>query len=219
MKMNKHDFAASFDSLKASLSEDDFGGYPKDYQRIDQKTLPVIDALEIFRDSRVLEIGSNFGMYSLLMSEYAEKVFALEIDDNIFEVGLKWRKFFEERGLSFDNLEQIRGAAREAVRIDYNALLLTLVLYHLKDDEIDLLVKDAKQKCEKIIVQCRPGRAAALQRGSFKGHVSKNQRFDGLYDIAGNIKFLEAIGMKTISITVSEKMLGSEVFPVLVGSR
>ena len=219
MKITKDRFIASFKDLQDDLGDEGFGGYPKDYQRVDQKTLPVIDALETFSGKHVLELGSNFGMYSLLMTEYARKVVALEIDKSIFNVSLKWRKYFETRGMPFDNLEQINGAASEMVKIDYDALLLTLVLYHLNDDEIDVLVEDARKKCEKIIVQCRPGRAIASQRGSFTGHVSKTSRFDGLYEIAGNIRLLEAIGMKNISVTVSEKMLGSEVFPVIIGSK
>ena len=219
MKMNLEFFAANFENLNNSLAENKFSGYPKDYQRIDQKTIPVIERLEIFRGLNVLEVGSNYGMYSLLMSEIAYKVFALEIDKSIYEVGLKWRQFFENLGCSFYNLEQINDEATRAKQINYDALLLTLVLYHLNDAEIDLLIEDAKAKCEKIVIQCRPARNLAAQRGAFTGHISKTTRFDGLFDIAGNIKFLEAVGMKRISVTVSEKMLGSEVFPVLVGQR
>jgi hypothetical protein len=219
MKITKFTFAACFEDLKHSLSDKDFSGYPKDYQRIDQKTEPVIDQLALFRGSHVLEIGSNFGLYSLLMSDIADTIYALEVDKTIFSVGLRWRQFFVARGAILHNLKQIRGAASEAVDISYNALLLTLVLYHLNNDEIDLLLEDGKKKCERVIIQCRPGRRLKKEQGKLSGHVTNTERFDGLYDIAGNIRFLEAMGMRRISVTVSEKLLGGEVFPVITGVR
>ena len=196
-----------------------FYGYPPDYQRIDQKSLPVISRLGLLNGACVLEVGSNFGMYSLLMSGFTKYVYALEIDKCVFEVGLAWRKFFEARGFKFPNLEQINCPSKKASDLEYDALLLCLVLYHLDNDEIECLLEDAKSKCEKVVVQCRPSRVIKSQKGALPGHVSKTTLFDGLCDIAGNIRFLQAMGMKNIAVHVSEKLLGEEVFPVICGYR
>lgn len=208
-----------FDALKDSLAGGAFSGYPKDYQRVDQKTRPVIGKLDLFAGRRVLEIGSNFGMYSLLMSGIADRVTALEPNAPIHRTSLQWKSFFESRGFDFPNVRFVNEGVVHAAGVDYDALLMTLVLYHLTNDEIDLLIEDARAKCEVAIVQCRPGRAAARDRGSFGGYLSRTDRFDGLFDIASNVRFLRALGMKEISITVSPDLLGDEVFPVLVGRR
>jgi len=210
---------ANFDQLKQSLNEEIFSGHPKDYQRIDQKTIPVIEKLNIFSGMHVLEVGSNFGMYSLLMAPFARKVTALELDVRIHEVSLHWKKFFEAKGCYFGNVDFLNQGVSYLTSVDYDALLLTLVLYHLTDDEIDRLIEDSRKKCVKAVIQCRPARNLAREKGAFTGHVSKNDRFDGLFDIAGNIRFLKEIGMNNISVTCSSELLGNEVFPVIVGSR
>lgn len=219
MSFSSADFTGHFEELMNSISQSDAGGYPLSYQRVDQKTAPVISKLDLFSGCKVLEIGSNFGMYTMLMSRFAKTVTGLEIDRSIFDISGRWLKFFGSKGYRFDNVTLLNESAAACTRIDYDALLLTLVLYHLSDDEIDLIIEDAKRKCDRVVIQCRPGRILAAERGSFSGHISKNTRFDGVFDIAGNIRFLEALGMKKISVTVSEKMLGSEVFPVLTGER
>lgn len=207
-----------FATLTASLSGA-FAGYPKDYQRVDQKTRPVIDQLGAFSGRHVVEIGSNFGMYSLLMSGIAKSVTALEPNEPIHRTSLHWKAFFEDKGFDFSNVDFVNQGVAHAVEVDYDALLMTLVLYHLTNEEIDRLIEDAKTKCEVAIVQCRPGRGLARDRGSFGGYLSQTDRFDGLYDIAGNIRFLRALGMKDISVSVSSELHWNEVFPVLVGRR
>lgn len=219
MKFTAQVLSDHFDELQRYISKLQFTGYPADYQRIDQKTEPVISQLDLFANHKVLDIGSNFGMYPLLTSQIARSVTGLEIDKHLHSVSLLWKQFFEEKGYDFSNLTLLNKGSNELVHIDYDALLLTLVLYHLNDDEVDLLIQDAKQKCQKIIIQCRPARILARQKGAFTGHVSKTSRYDGLFDIAANVRFLEEVGMKNIKIHVSEKLLGEEAFPVLVGTK
>jgi len=208
-----------FEDLKKSLSDLSFTGYPLDYQRVDQKTVPVIDRLDVFQNKTVLEIGSNFGMYSLLMSSIAKEVHAVEIDKHLYSVSLRWRDFFADADNSFSNVHFHNEGAMATGKYDYNALLLTLVLYHLNNDEIDYLIEQARAKCDTVLIQCRPARILAKEKGAFRGHVSKNTRFDGLCDIAANVRFLREIGMKDISIYVSENLLGEEAFPVLIGKK
>ncbi|WP_298334890.1 hypothetical protein [uncultured Erythrobacter sp.] len=218
MNFNADFFTKNFNELQSHISSMS-SGYPLNYQRVDQKTEPVIDALPHFRGSKVLEVGSNFGMYSLLMSPIAKRVTALELDQDNIEISHKFRRFFEGKGCKFENLQFYQQTARSVVDHDYDALLLTLVLYHLNNDEISILLKDAKEKASKIIIQCRPARMIKVNDGSLKSHVSKTNLYNGLCDIASNIQFLENIGMTRIKIVVNENMLGNEVFPVLISER
>lgn len=219
MQLTADLFKENFGDLMISLEDLGGQGYPLDYQRIDQKTEPVIEKLSHLAGCKVLEIGSNFGMYSLLMSSIAAEVIGLEIDRRNLTVSQRIRLFFETKGYQFDNVDIREASAIAAQSIDYNGVLLTLVLYHLDDQEIDALIEDFKIKCNKMVIQCRPGRFFASKRGSFTGHVSRTTRFDGLYDIAGNIQFMETIGLKNIRVTVNAHMLGQEVFPVIIGER
>ena len=111
-------------------------------------------------------------MYSLLMSSIAQSVVALEVDSAIYANSLYWKNFFESKGYAFSNVEIINKDVSHCVSVNYDALLLTLVLYHLTDEEIDLLMDDAKHQCDRIIIQCRPTRILAKEKGSLVGHVS-----------------------------------------------
>jgi SAM-dependent methyltransferase len=193
--------------------------YPSDYQRVDIKTLPVISCLSYLANSKVIDIGSNFGMFSLLMSSIASEVLGLERSSDIYAISNEVKAFFSTKGFALDNVRFINKSLKEIQNHTYDSLLMTLVLYHLDNDEIDLLVEDAKRKCDRAIIQCRPGRGVEYHKGKLTDHVSRNDRFDGLYDIAGNIRFLKAIGMKRIKVTVSEELFGTEVFPVLIAER
>lgn len=218
MPYNHTVFKSCFKELQSALSSLE-SVYPLDYQRVDQKTLPVISELDHFAGCKVAELGSNFGMYSLMMSPIAEQVIGLELDRRIMDVSKAAARFFEGKGYSFDNVRFVNTSASAIVDQDYDALLLTLVLYHLNDEEIDILMRDAREKCKKVIIQCRPARIIKVKSGSLKSHVSRTTRFNGLCDIASNISFLQEIGMTKISVTVSADMLGNEVFPVLVAER
>ncbi len=219
MKFNADTIKERFDDLKSNLSDLSFSGYPMDYQRVDQKTIPVIERLNVFEGKTVLEMGSNFGMYSLLLSSIAKDVHAVEIDEHLHGVSLRWKEFFADAQNTFSNVHFSNEGALEIGKYNYNALLLTLVLYHLNNEEIDFLLEEARNKCDTILIQCRPARILAKEKGAFRGHVSKNTRFDGLCDIAANVRFLREVGMKEISIYVSEDLLGEEAFPVLIGKR
>lgn len=217
-KIHSDDYIELYKDLQLNLLGME-SSYPLDYQRIDDKTRPVIEELNHLNDSKLVDIGSNFGMFSILASAFAKNVVGLERSTQIHAVSEASKKFFETKGFDLTNINFINKAVSAIVETEYNALLMTLVLYHLDDKEVDLLIQDAQKKCERAIIQCRPGRGVKFHSGKLTDHISRNNRFDGLYDIAGNIKFLESIGLKKIRVSVSSKLFDNEVFPVLIAER
>ncbi len=211
-------FSALYPALQAHIQGME-SSYPLDYQRVDEKTRPVIAELGHLRGGKVADIGSNFGMFSLLTSRYAREVIGFERSSPIYAVSQASKNFFETKGYDLSNVRFVNGAVKAVVDVDYDSLLLTLVLYHLNNQEVDMLIEDARKKCERAVIQCRPGRGVEFHRGALTDHVSRNDRFDGLYDIAGNIRFLNDIGLKKIRVSVSPKLFGREVFPVLIADR
>lgn len=192
--------------------------YPLDYQRIDEKTIPVVQNLKHLIDCNVVDLGSNFGMYSLLLGSIAKSVTGIEIDLNHHKVSIEAKSYFESNGYDLNNVNFINNSAKVLPSLAYNGLLLTLVAYHLNNEEVELLISDAKKKCEKVLIQCRPGRSSLYQGNLLRKKVSSNNMFGGLVDIAGNVQLLEAMGMKKIQVHVSPKLYNSEVFPILIGS-
>ncbi len=217
-KLDGGAFTALYPELQAHIQGME-SSYPLDYQRVDAKTRPVIEELGHFSGAKVADIGSNFGMFSLLTSPFAREVVGLERSAPIHAVSEASRSFFESKGYDLSNVRFVNKAVKAIVDTDYDALLMTLVLYHLNDQEVDMLMEDARKKCERAIIQCRPGRGVEFHRGALTDHISRNERYDGLYDIAGNIRFLNDIGLKKIRVSVSPQLFGREVFPVLVAER
>lgn len=211
-----------YENLYAALQESIDGlksSYPLDYQKIDIKSSLLVDQLPYFTGSKLADVGSNFGMYSILSSRFALQVFAIERSRQSHEVARAAVAFFKENHYSLTNLSLKNLAVSALDAVDYDALLLSLVLYHLSNDEVDGLVEDARKKCERMIIQCRPGRAIKYETGALTDHVSRNTRFDGCYDIAGCVKFMREVGMSEIEIKVDSRLYGGEVFPVLLGKR
>jgi hypothetical protein len=217
-QFNEKVFHSYFQDVQKLLS-DSKSSYPSNYQRVDEKTFPVIRELSGFQGMNVVDVGSNFGMFTLLLSGFAERVKGLERSEALYSDSLKVQDFFGSKGFDFPNVSFVNKTASWIPHLEYDALLLTLVLYHLNNDEVDQLVEDARHKAERVVIQCRPGRQIRFERGALPDYVSRTDRFDGLYDLAGNIRFLKEIGLTKIRVEVSPVLFGGEVFPVIVGSR
>lgn len=189
--------------------------YPKDYQRIDQKTEFVVRNLSLFDGCRVVDLGSNFGMFSLLLASHAECVWGIERSKEFVDISSAVQNYFTGEGFSLANVSFLNASSPEIAKVNYNAILATLVLYHLSDEEVDCLIEDAKSKCERIMLQARPGRAIMWNSGRLPDYTSRNTRFNGLYDVADNIRFLHALGFQKITVETNPVLLGEEVFPVI----
>lgn len=211
-------FAENFSELQAHVSHME-SSYPLDYQRVDNKTEPVIKVMDHLAGGNVVDIGSNFGMFSLLLGPITTSVIGLERSPEIHNISNSIKEFFTVGGYDLENVSFLNKSLKGICELDYDSLLMTLVLYHLSNDEVDLLVEDAAKKCDRVLIQCRPGRGTQFHSGKLTDHVSRNDRFNGLYDIAGNIMFLKEIGMKKIEVTVSTDLFGTEVFPVIAGKK
>ncbi len=225
--MSPQHFRPLFPSDYASLAPDILeatahlpASYPRDYQRVDLKTQQVIQNYGFFEGRDVLDLGSNVGMHSFLLARHCRSVQGLEISGYSGHISDSTKRFLSSRGFFVDNVSFIIGAAKDLPSISYDALLACLVLYHLSNDEIDVLLNELKTKVSRIVIQARPARAERVREGTLNDNVAaRNERYHGLYGIADNIQFLSAAGFKNIRVECNAELFDGECFPVILGDK
>ena len=127
-------------------------------------------ALEYLKGKAVLEIGANAGVYSYCMTKVADAVIAVEPGNKIAKKPYKTSYYDQLRmtGLYVDKeekyddffpvnetVEKYCQYPRECVYTCFNALVMSYVLYHLSNKEIDLLTEHILPKCGVVIIQTR----------------------------------------------------------------
>ena len=114
---NRYVFNVHYSDLQSHIGKMETP-YPIDYQRIDQKTEPVIERLSHFTNAKVVDVGSNFGMYSLLLAPLAKSVVGVELDSQNFKIANAVKDYFVSKGCEFSNLEFVNGADRKSTRLN-----------------------------------------------------------------------------------------------------
>jgi len=129
----------------------------KVYQKWDkiQKRLPIFLAyLDVFRDKRVLEVGSNAGMYAYEVASVAKDYVGIERDNHYYAQSLV-------------TAEYIKGSARfintsfhgfvKNHQHQYDTLLASFVLHHFRPKELRELKEIVLPKCNTVVVHTRGG--------------------------------------------------------------
>lgn len=193
--------------------------YPPDYQQISPKSTFVLNNLPVFEGKRVVDIGSNFGIYTMLISRYAHSVVGMERSPKIFDAANLVLNYLKGRGFSLENVTFRNQSAEYIKELDVNAALISLVLYHLQDSIIDEIFNFLTHRCETVVLQARPARYKAFQKGLLTDHVSVNTKYNGLFDLDDNLQLVHDCGFKKIRIDVNPELYYGEVFPVIVASK
>lgn len=88
----------------------------------------------VFRDLRVVDMGCNAGLHAVQVCQYAASYLGIERKREYHLQALETRKFIEHPNCTF-----VRANAVEYVmsrRPDFDALLLSFIVYHFSDSEI-----------------------------------------------------------------------------------
>lgn len=179
------------------------GSYPYNYQNLSQlKSQTMLRAISYTKERKVLEIGCNSGLYTLMISNYASSIDAIDIDYANVQRALAGFRFARSNGWCLNNInfECARATEFLANHEEYDCLVAALVLYYFKDDEI-MMIKDYIQKnISRLIIQCRPARRKLVENNPQYGRVSYTSLYGGMYDIAGNLQFINDCGFRDVRI-------------------
>jgi cyclopropane fatty-acyl-phospholipid synthase-like methyltransferase len=210
-------FERVFPDLKAIWKDKDF----ELYQFENPRSRNVIDNLDYLADCRVLDVGCNSGIYSLLLAANAAHVHGIDVNAKYLEAAEAAKQYFREHVYSVDNVsfERTTLSQLRARETNFDAILACNVLYHLTDEEIDVM-RDLLKGCRRVLFQMRPRRQLAYERNkeSFY-YVSRNSVCGGMFTIGHAVEFLESEGFRNFQIKGEENYWLDEVFPVVMASR
>jgi SAM-dependent methyltransferase len=215
-------FAADFKNAYQDVQDhikDIPASYPRDYQRVDEKSAHVIGSLEFFAGMTVLDLGSNTGMYSLLAARHCRKVIGLEKSDLSVNISRQIHELFTKMNYFVSNVSFVCGTVKDLPTLEFDAVLACLVLYHLKDEEIDQLQNILRAKVRRMIVQTRPGRGELAYSGTLPDIATYNNRYHGMYSTAQVMSFLYDSGFTRLEVKTPARLYDGEIFPVITAEK
>lgn len=93
----------------------------------------------LFEGKRVIDIGCNAGLHAVEICEYADSYLGIEAKPDYYIQALQTRKFIDHPECLFVRANAIDYIVKNHPACD--ALLMSFVIYHLTDDEIEVLRK------------------------------------------------------------------------------
>ena len=193
--------------------------YPNDYQQITPKSAALIAALPLLADSHVMDIGSNAGLYSLLAARHAASVIGVDPSEPLVRRAEAARNYFEDNAYSVHNARfQCANFADVILDAKVDAVIASLVLYHLGDENISVLKDYLATQCSKVLIQCRPERMEAFKRHPEWGKVSTTTVYNGLYKIEDCLELLRDCGFSS-ALVMQMDAYYYEHFPVLYAEK
>jgi len=102
----------------------------------------------VFKDSTVVEIGSNAGIAAFSIMSVAKSYIGIEPEPHYVEQADIAKEFI----LKKKNVVFYNGKIMNLPETDYNALYASYSLYHLNDTEVEYLVSTVFPKCDVVIV-------------------------------------------------------------------
>lgn len=194
-------------------------GYPGDYQDLTEKSEPLIKCLPLLSESRVLDIGCNAGMYSLLVARYAHSVVGIDTSSQLISRANMTKEYFEENVYSAHNVNFLTGNFADIINeIEVDAVLASLVLYHVGDANIEILRDFLREKSKKILIQARPQRLEAYKDHPEWGTVSNTKLYNGLYTVEDCLNFLRDCGFDDAKV-LHMNAYYYEYFPIIFSEK
>ena len=113
-----------------------------------QKTRYVLQYAHLLTDKRVVDIGSNAGIITHDLSEFVSEFVGVEHNEHYYRQSLDTLKYIEIPG-TFVNLSL--GDFINTTDFDYNAIFASCVLYHLSQEEIELIRDVMLPECDIVL--------------------------------------------------------------------
>lgn len=194
--------------------------YPSDYQAFTPKAVALVKTLPLLEDCKVMEIGCNSGLYTCLAARYAHVVYGIDISESLIKRALLTKDYFDNNLYSVHNVKFFTGNFADYIEIlDVDALIASLVLYHLGDKNIELLSEFISKKIHKIIIQTRPQRDIAFLKHPEWKTVSVTTKYNGLYRIEDCLNFLRDLGFEHCCVFFMKSSFFYEFFPIIYGEK
>lgn len=108
----------------------------------------ILDYIYLLRNTKVVDIGSNAGVFTYNIAKYAQEFMGVESDLHFYDQSLVTSKYIKIPG-KFVNSTVLNFI--KTTDFDYNAIFASRILYHLTKDEIDLIREVMLPKCDIVL--------------------------------------------------------------------
>ncbi|MHC4726108.1 MAG: class I SAM-dependent methyltransferase [Planctomycetota bacterium] len=136
--------------------------------------------LKYFKDKDVLDIGANAGMFGYDIAGVAKSYIGVEKNAPQFKQSQITKRYIKNKNARFHNLAL--GDFIKQKENGFNALFASYVLYHIYDEEVDLLKERVLPKCDTVIVYTRNMKRKSIKN---KHKLEKKENVLGLLKKAG----------------------------------
>jgi len=125
----------------------------------------------LLKNKRVLEIGCNAGIQAIEFSKHVEQYYGIEKKEIYYNQAIITKKEFKLK-----NVEFVRMAVEDfALTHNINAIVLSRVLYHLSQHEIEILIKaNILLQCDIALIFCGSKPKGDRDHNNYKFHKPKN---------------------------------------------
>jgi len=150
-------------------------------ERVVQRLNWWIKTASLLKNKTVLDCGTNAGLFAVEGCKYASHYFGIDKKSNYLAQAQKTKEVAKLDNATFLNVS----LGQFAATVKFDAIILSRVLYHLDEHEINLLRDDILPKCEIALVICGSKPKGERNHNSYKFHKEKSVE-----------KFFEDSGMK-----------------------
>lgn len=105
------------------------------------------------KGKKILEIGCNAGIVGFDLANAAESYIGIDKKELYYKQALITQKHMSNKNVKFYN-ERFKEFIQEHNR-DYDTLYLSYVLYHFRDEEVELLKEKVLPNCNTILIYSR----------------------------------------------------------------
>lgn len=165
------------------------------YERVKPRLKAVEPYLKLLKGKNVLEWGCNSGLFAYEIAKYAKGYIGVDKSEYCFQQAIMTSEHIENKHVTFLNMR-----AREFIKqnCDYNAFVSFYVLYHLHDDEVDLLKSVVFPKCDVTINMIR---------------THKREAHNEFWKLDVTTRFIKDCGFKVVVDVHNNK------FSTIIGTR
>ena len=181
------------------------GNVPERYTRI----------ANVVPGEKILEIGSADGTQTLTLSQKKGSVVGVELMPMQYQEALELQQYWKDNGLQVENARFVNENIAEKLDLlnGYDTILMSRVLYHMREAVEPLFDSIAKSDVENVVLVGCPLREARWQEGGASGDSLGKYAYYASSD--GMKEILEQAGFDIVHAEPS----GDNVDPLVVGTR
>ena len=138
--------------------------------RVKQRLRWLQSTAPFLKNRTVLDCGCNAGMFAIQVCKYANHYFGIDKKSKYLQQALVTKEVAGLDNATFLNVS----LGQFAANVKFDAIILSRVLYHLSQEEVELLRDEILPNCEIALVVCGSKPKGERNHNDYKFHKEKS---------------------------------------------